>query len=61
MKIYVAGHPVEITQEIQCTRSDTSHRKLVQDARVDRQRRNFDVDESYVLCTRCVKALPLKI
>ena len=55
------GHKIEITEAEQCTMSNINHRELLHKARVDRQAKGFDTDESYVICTRCRKAIPLKI
>lgn len=59
--IYLLGHQIPVTSERQCRRSSTDHRTLVHEARVDRQRRNFNVEESYVLCIRCGMAIALKL
>jgi len=59
--IHAFGHNVEITEAEQCTMSSVNHKTLMHEARVDRQKRGFNVDESYVLCTRCRKAISLKI
>jgi hypothetical protein len=59
--IYLLGHPVDVTTERTCTRSGDDHVKLKHEARADRQRLGFDVDESYALCLRCGKAVPLGV
>jgi hypothetical protein len=57
----VFGHKVEATTG-ECIRSlGGYHRKLVQDARVDRQKHGFNVEESFVLCPRCIRVVPLKV
>jgi hypothetical protein len=58
--IYVMGHPAEVTTERVCQRSGDDHIKLKHAARRDRQQLKFDVDESFVLCLRCGKAIALK-
>ena len=50
----------EVTTEMVCQRSATDHKKLILDARTDRLRKGFNVDESYVLCTGCRMKLSLK-
>ncbi len=59
--IYVLGHPAQITTERTCTRSWDDHIKLKHEARADRQALGFNIDESFALCLRCGKAVPLKI
>ena len=59
--IYVLGHPARVTTDRQCTRSHTDHIKLKHEARVDRQRLGFNVDESFALCMQCGEAISLKI
>lgn len=59
--IFIFGHEVTTTDDPQCRRSDTDHKKLVHEARVARQSINFNVEDSFVLCTRCGLALALKI
>lgn len=58
--IYVLGHPAKITTEKQCRRSGDDHVKLKHEARADRKRLGFNVDDSYVLCLRCGMAVALK-
>ena len=58
--IYVLGHEVVVGSERQCTRSGDDHLKLKQEARADRQRLGFNVDDSFVLCLRCGMAISLK-
>lgn len=58
--LYLLGHKVEITTDRQCRRSGADHVKLKHEARADRQRLQFDVDESYVLCTSCGLAVALR-
>jgi len=55
------GTQIEVTSERQCQRSSADHRALVHEARLDRQKTGHNVDESYVICGHCVKALSLKI
>jgi len=37
------------------------HRGLVKEARADRIRMEKDVDNSSVICARCVRSIPLKV
>lgn len=57
--LYVFGHPAEVTADRVCVRSGDDHTKLKHEARSERQKLNFNVDESFVLCLRCGKAIPL--
>lgn len=59
--IYLLGHPVDVTTDRICTRSGDDHVKLKQEARADRQRLGFNVDESFALCLRCGKAVSLAV
>lgn len=59
--VYLFGHDVEVTSERQCRRSATDHMTLVHEARVDRQKKQFNVEESYVLCMMCGKAISLNV
>lgn len=59
--VYILGHTVEtVNASAECWRGG-DHRKLRNEARADRQRLQFNVDESCALCLRCGKAVPLKI
>lgn len=58
--IYVLGHPAKITTERTCKRSGEDHMKLKHEARADRQKMKFNVDESFALCLRCGEAVSLK-
>ena len=59
--IYIMGHPARVTTDRQCTRSITDHITLRNEARVARQERGFDVDDSFVLCMQCGQAIPLQV
>jgi hypothetical protein len=59
--IYVMGHPAKITADRVCTRSGDDHIKLKHEARADRQRLEFNVDDSFVLCLRCGQAVSLRV
>ena len=50
---------IELASELYCDRGG-DHRELVNRARGDRQRLGYNLDESAVLCVRCMKAIPLK-
>lgn len=61
--INLFGHNIEVITEMICRNSPVNHNTLVQEARVDWMARNniVHVDDAYVLCTRCGKALSLKL
>jgi hypothetical protein len=50
---------IELASEPYCDRGG-DHRELVDRARKDRRRLGHNIDESAVLCVRCMKAIPLK-
>ena len=57
--IELDGFEIEIASELYCERGG-DHGDLVDRARMDRSRLGHNVDESAVLCVRCMKAIPLK-
>jgi hypothetical protein len=57
--IELEGFEIELASELCCERGG-DHRNLVDRARTDRQRLGHNVDESAVLCVRCLKAIALK-
>ena len=57
--IELDGFEIELTSELYCERGG-DHRDLADRARSDRRRLGHNVDESAVLCVRCMKAIPLK-
>src|SRR2546427_4667426 len=57
--IELEGFEIELASELYCDRG-ADHRELVDRARTDRRRLGHNVDESAVLCVRCMKAIPLK-
>ena len=57
--IELDGFEIELTSELYWERGG-DHRDLVDRARTDRYRLGHNVDESAVLCVRCMKAIPLK-
>lgn len=61
--INLFGHKIEVITEMRCRNSPVDHNTLVQEARVDWIARNavIHVDDAFVLCTRCGKALSLKL
>jgi hypothetical protein len=59
--IYLLGHAVEVTKDKTCTRSATDHQKLAQEARADRRKLGFNIEESFALCLRCGMAVPLTL
>ena len=57
--IELDGFEIELVSELYCERGG-DHRELVERACSDRRRLGHNVDESAVLCVRCMKAIPLK-
>jgi hypothetical protein len=57
--IELEGFEIELASEPYCDRAG-DHRELVDRARIDRRRLGHNIDESAVLCVRCMKAIPLK-
>ena len=57
--IELEGFEIELASEIYCDRGG-DRGELVDRARTDRRRLGHNVDESAVLCVRCVKAISLK-
>ena len=57
--IELDGFEIEVGSELYCERGG-DHHELVDRARTDRRRFGHNVDESAVLCVRCMKAIPLK-
>ena len=57
--IELEGFEIEVASELYCERGG-DHRELVNRARTDRRRLGHNVDDSAVLCVRCMKAIPLK-
>jgi hypothetical protein len=57
--IELEGFEIELASELYCDRGG-DHRDLVDHARADRRRLGHNVDESAVLCVRCMKAIALK-
>jgi len=57
--IELEGFEIELGSELYCDRG-CDHRELVERVRIDRTRLGHNVDESAVLCVRCMKAIPLK-
>ena len=58
--IELEGFEIELASELYCERGG-DHGDLVDRARMDRRRLGHNVDESAVLCVRCMKAIPLKV
>jgi len=58
-KIELEGFEIEPASELYCDRGG-DHRELADRARTDRRRLGHNVDESAVLCMRCMKAITLK-
>jgi hypothetical protein len=58
--IELEGFEIELASELYCDRGG-DHRELVDRARTDRRRLGHNVDESAVLCVRCMKAVALKV
>jgi len=57
--IELEGFEIELALELYCERGG-DHRELVNRARTDRMNLGHNVDESAVLCVRCMKAIGLK-
>ena len=57
--IELEGFEIEVGSELYCDRGG-DHQDLADRARTDRKRLGHNVDESAVLCVRCMKAIPLK-
>ena len=57
--IELDGFEIEVASELYCDRGG-DHRELVHRAGIDRERLGHNLDESAVLCVRCMKAIPLK-
>jgi len=57
--IELEGFEIELASELYCDRG-ADHRELVDRARIDRTRLGHNLDESAVLCVRCMKAIALK-
>ena len=58
--IELDGFEIGVASELYCERGG-DHRELADQARTDRRRFGHNVDESAVLCVRCMKAIPLKL
>jgi len=57
--IELEGFEIELASELYCERGG-DHCELVDRARPDRMKFGHNVDESVVLCMRCMKAIALK-
>jgi hypothetical protein len=57
--IELEGFKIELASELYCDHGG-DHHELVDRARTDRRRLGHNVDESAVLCVRCMKAMSLK-
>ena len=57
--IELEGFEIELASDLYCDRGG-DHHELVVRARADRRRLGHNVDDSAVLCVRCMKAIPLK-
>jgi len=57
--IELEGFEIELASELYCDRGG-DHCELVDRTRKDRTRLGYNVDESAVLCVRCMKAIALK-
>jgi hypothetical protein len=57
--IELEGFEIELASGLYCDRGG-DHLELVDRARADRRRLGHNVDESAVLCVRCMKAISLK-
>ena len=59
--IYLLGRELDVTTERTCTKSGEDHFVLRQQARAERERLGFNIDESFALCLRCGKAVALAL
>jgi hypothetical protein len=57
--IELDGFEIEVASELCCDRG-ADHHELAERARTDRRRLGHNLDQSAVLCVRCMKAIPLK-
>src|SRR4029077_15767379 len=57
--IELDGFEIELAAELHCDRGG-AHPASADRERTDRTRLGHNVDESAVLCVRCMKAIPLK-
>jgi hypothetical protein len=57
--IELEGLEIELASDLYCERGG-DHHDLVDRARTDRMKLGHNVDESAVLCVRCMKAISLK-
>ena len=57
--IELEGFEIELASELYCDRGG-DHSELVARARADRRKLGHNVDESAVLCVRCMKAIALR-
>jgi hypothetical protein len=55
------GQIVEIVDRHSGCSYGADHQRLAHEARVERLDSGFNVDDSFALCTRCGKAVPLKV
>ena len=60
MKHELFGKKIEIGDIEYCRAAGQDHRGLVEEARRDRIRLEKDVENSSVVCARCVRAIPLR-
>jgi len=58
--IEVEGFEIELASELCCDRGG-DHRELVDRAQTDRRRLGHNIDDSAVLCVRCMKAIALEV
>ena len=56
MKLF--GYSIELGVVEYCDMG-IDHKDLVREAKADRERLGFNVEESAVICTRCLKAIKL--
>ena len=58
--IELEGFEIEVASELYCDHGG-DHHELADRARTDRKRRGHNIDQSALLCVRCMKAIPLKV
>jgi len=58
--IELEGFEIELASQLYCDRGG-DYLELADRARTDRRKLGHNVDDSAVLCVRCMKAVPLRV
>jgi hypothetical protein len=58
--VELEGFEIELASDLYCDRGG-DHGELVVRARTDRRKLGHNVDDSAVLCVRCMKAIALRV